>query len=206
MKTSFEKAGKSGSTHPLSSRNLSSHARQDLLWWSSALKQPFLGVKLCQHPIPDDSLHIFVDASSSWGIGIIINNQFDCFRLSDNWNTADSGRDIGWAEFVALELATRALIHHLKLSNRHILIHSDNQGVIGAWNSRSSRSLSQNEVLSRILHCCVASELYISLEYVSTLANPADSPSRGLVPSNCSRVYFGLGGFPTPLRGLLHRS
>jgi hypothetical protein len=47
---------------------------------------------------------IWVDASTSWGIGLLINSSWAFWKLLPNWNT--NGRDIGWAEAITVELAT----------------------------------------------------------------------------------------------------
>jgi len=45
----------------------------------------------------------------SWDIGVVIGDQWAAWRLIPGWNTA--GRDIGWAETIALELAILMLVH-----------------------------------------------------------------------------------------------
>lgn len=180
------------------------YARSDLVWWASELEKDFLGMKLCTMRKADDSLGVFVDASTDWGIGIVIQNEFDRFRLVEGWRegTGES-RDIGWAEFVAVELAVFFLISSFNIHNRHILIHSDNKGVVLAWKARRSRSTAQNAVLLRVLHLLNSRSCFLSLDYVSSSLNPADGPSRGFPAPNCSRVKFK--GFPSELRGLLVR-
>jgi len=104
-------------------------------------------------PIADNSFTIYTDASTSWGVGIVISNEFDIFKLHEDWRDWEgSPKDIGWAEFIAVELAVFFLLSSCCLRNRHILVHIDNQGVVGAWKSRLSCNPAQNEVLSCILH------------------------------------------------------
>jgi hypothetical protein len=176
----------------------------NLDWWSDTLSSPDVGMHLCTHPTPDDSYHIYCDASSSYGIGIIINGEFDAFKLSPDWRSSGPHpRDIGWAEFAAIELSIYFLLKKYLLHDTHILIHTDNKGVLGAWNKRQSKSPAQNEVLSRILSMLLPRQCYLTLEYVKSADNPADLPSRGLPAANARRAQFK--GFPKGLIGLLQR-
>lgn len=182
----------------------SSGAQKDLKWWKASLAVPNITMRLCTEINPDDSYHVYTDASTSWGIGIIIGSEFDRFKLVEDWRDGDDGkRDIGWAEFIAVEMAVYFLLSIHRLHNRHFTIHTDNQGVIGAWKSRSSRNPAQNEVLGRIIRMLLKSQCYLSLSYVPSEENPADPPSRGLTTPSLRRATWP--GFPTKLRGLLHR-
>jgi hypothetical protein len=90
---------------------------------------------------------IFVDASTSWGIGIDISGHWASFRLSDNWKA--EGRDVCWLETLAIELLTY-LLEDTSLQNAHLLIHSDNQGAIGALDKGHSRNFHINLSVRRI--------------------------------------------------------
>jgi hypothetical protein len=201
MLTAMSKSGGSA----FRSWKWSSSASRDTTWWSSFLSSPHITMKLCTEPIPDDSFAIYTDASTSWGVGIVIGNEFDMFKLHADWrNWEDSPKDIGWAEFVAVELAVFFLLSSRRLRNRHVLIHVDNQGVVGAWKSRSSRNPAQNEVLGRILRMLLRAQCFLSMAYIPSGDNPADMPSRGIAPANLSRADWA--GFPTRLRNVLNRA
>jgi hypothetical protein len=183
----------------------SSSASRDLAWWSSFLAVPHITMKLCTEIVADDSFGIYTDASTSWGVGIIIGNEFDMFKLHTDWrNWENSPKDIGWAEFIAVELAVFFLLSSNRLYNCHFLVHVDNQGVVGTWNSRSSRNPAQNEVLGRILRLLLRAQCFLSMVYVASGDNPADLPSRGLAPANLIRASWS--GFPTRLRNVLSRA
>jgi len=79
-----------------------------------------------------------MDASSSWGIGLLCEGQWAAWKWLDGWES--NFREIGWAEGVAVELAVR-LLDVRDWSNLHVLLRSDNQGVIGAY-QRGSRTQS----------------------------------------------------------------
>jgi hypothetical protein len=52
------------------------------------------------------------------------------WKLTDGWDT--KGRDIGWSESVAVELAI-LWVTEQDVSNKKILIHGDNTGIIDAY-------------------------------------------------------------------------
>jgi hypothetical protein len=190
---------------PHSQRSWTPSARRDLEWWGHLLATPDISMRLCTEVTPDDSFHVFSDASTSWGVGVVIGNEYDRFKLTEGWENWDGDpKDIGWLEFVGVELAIHFLIKKHRLRNRHILIHVDNQGVVGAWNARVSRNPAQNTVLARIIRMLLHVQCFISMEYVASAENPADAPSRGLSPEGLSRTHFP--GFPTALRNILIRS
>lgn len=65
-----------------------------------------------------------------WGIGVVWGDRWDTWRVRDGWK--GPWRDIGWLECLALEL----LVLHIEargFRNCRIRVHSDNQGIIGAY-------------------------------------------------------------------------
>jgi hypothetical protein len=128
---------------------------------------------------------LFVDASTSWGIGIIMGGKWMTFKLSDGWKVPS--RDICWLETVAIEL----LIYVLKakvVKNLTLLIHSDNQGTIGSLDKGRSRNYHINLSIHRIY--IVLASLFITphLVYVTSEANPADPISRGVLGDAGARI------------------
>ncbi len=58
-----------------------------LIWWEQQLSDPLVFCRL--EPLPPlEDLHIYVDASTSWGIGIVIGRQWYAFRLTNTWEDA----------------------------------------------------------------------------------------------------------------------
>jgi hypothetical protein len=153
----------------------------DVKWWRTQLTSDFCGSKLSKPP-PVSPTSFWVDASSSWGIGIVFGTRWDFWKLSKGWDK--EGRNIGWAEMVAIELGLLFAVH-MGYSDVHFVIKSDNQGVIHAIQGGKSRSPEQNLVLQRITAILLHYNIWLSSSYVPSLDNLADRPSRGLfVPSH----------------------
>jgi len=80
---------------------------KDLKWWSCTLSIPH-GSR-CLKPLPLLPLNIWVDTSISIGIGMLIDCHWAAWRLLEGWDS--EGRDICWAEAIAIELAVGWLTH-----------------------------------------------------------------------------------------------
>ena len=163
----------------------------DIAWWRNHLSLDFCG-SLLSKPPPTSPVQFWVDASSTWGIGVILEQEWDAWKLRPGWNKG--GRDIGWAEFVAIELGLLFAAHR-GFSNIHFLVNSDNQGVIHAIAGGKSRNPEQNIVLQRITTLMACHSFWISSHYVPSDDNLADLPSRGIPPPLFSRTS---STFPLP--------
>jgi hypothetical protein len=130
-------------------------------------------------------LNLWVDASTEWGIGIILKGKWNTWTLSENWK--GNGRDIGWLEAIAVELAARTLCDQ-GLMNAVVIIHSDNQGVIGAFKCGHSRNFQVNLCIHRVEAIAMASNVLHILNYTESAHNKADPISRGEVGSPSSRL------------------
>ena len=157
--------------------------RSDMAWWVNTLQQPNLSRSL--QPRVLHKLDVATDASTSWGIGVIIGNLFDAWKLAEGWK-ADS-RDISWAEMIAVELAIRH-VERMGVVDCDVLIHCDNQGVIGAFARGSSRNFQVNNSIRRAEVIGMAHNVHFILEYVRTEQNPADPVSRGAPGAHLSRL------------------
>jgi hypothetical protein len=149
---------------------------EDIAFWREMLSQEFCGSALARPPSPV-STEFYVDASTSWGVGVVFDGSWNAWRLRQGWKT--DGRDIGWAEMVAIELGLRTAIA-AGTRDTHFVIKSDNMGVIGALSSGKSRNLQQNRVLQLIVTLMRSHGLWITSEYVPSASNIADLPSRGI--------------------------
>lgn len=148
---------------------------KDLEWWVTKLTHSGFARHLSHRGVTQD-LGIWVDASKSWGIGIIIGNEWDAWEWSAPWHY--EGRDIGWAESIAVELAARILSER-GISNAAILIRGDNQGVVGSYGRGRGRNLHVNLAVRRTEIIGTSSNVLYVLEYVESKLNKADPISRG---------------------------
>ena len=151
----------------------------DLLWWLRTLSEPIL----CRE-IPGASevidVQAFSDASSSLGIRVVIRDRWRAWALKPGWNNDE--KDITWAEAVGMELLVRTILDQAPRGAK-FKIYGDNRGVVEGWWSGRSRNTETNEVFKRLhsilrVHGC---EIYT--RYVPSASNPADGPSRGVLPS-----------------------
>ena len=165
---------------------LSAGTADDMAWWRQRLQEDFVGIKIICPPEPSDN-KVYVDASTSWGIGLVLDGKWLAWHLKDGWQA--EGREIGWAEMVAVELAIRTLITG-KFRNCHIIVRSDNQGVVGALRAGRSRGTQQNMILREIVKLIQNYDLWISTMWIPSSENPADGPSRGILPGKESLYPF----------------
>lgn len=172
----------------------------DIAWWRARLEQTFCGMDIVDIPEPID-LDIFVDASTGWGIGLTIENSWDHWRLVEGWKS--EGRDIGWAEMLAIELGLRALVER-GYADAHIRMRSDNQGVVGALRAGKSRGVETNRVLQRVVTLMLERSLWLSVDWVASADNPADAPSRGMPPPLMTRTVHEFA-LPYAIRHLVEK-
>ena len=170
---------------PFVRRSPNPSVMSDIIWWRARLSSAFCG-SIISKPPDVSPIEFWVDASSSWGVGIVLDNEWDSWKFTPGWNT--DGRNIGWAEIVAIELGLLFAVHK-GFSNTHFLIKSDNQGVIQAIEGGKSRSPAQNLVLQRITLLLSLHNCWISSLYVPSVNNLADLPSRGSPALNRSRTH-----------------
>ena len=120
----------------------------DIHWWCAQLLTDFCG-SLISKPPALSPLEFWVDASSSWGIGIVFDDTWDAWKLKSGWNK--DGCDIVWAKIVSIELSLLFAIHSSH-SNTHFCVKSDNQGIITQLNMADPGILSKTESYNKLLY------------------------------------------------------
>jgi hypothetical protein len=151
-----------------------------LKWWREQLETPNVVRQLRARGPPVDH-HLYVDASTDWGIGIKRGRYWDAWRGVGSWRSPS--RHIGWLEAVALEFMVYA-IEELGLHDANLIVHSDNQGVIGAFDKGRSRNFEMNLCVRRSHTVLAARNLTLDLHYIESAKNPADPISRGILLDN----------------------
>jgi hypothetical protein len=146
----------------------------NLRWWLAELAKSSVYRELRPRSKVQD-LGIYVDASTTWGIGIIIQGCWAAFRLRPDWKT--EGRDICWLETLALELLFYFL-EAMSLENAHLLIHSDNQGALGALDKGRSPNYHINLSIRRLYTILITHFITPQLRFVPSKDNPANPISR----------------------------
>jgi len=141
------------------------------------------------------------DASSSYGIGIIINHWWAVWRWAPGTRVGtgkDSQFDIGWAETVAVELGFRlgltlGLLQPRENGRNKFLVRSDNLGVVSVLNKGRSRSDHTNTILREIYQLQARNNVRLQSVHVRSEENISDALSRG-------EITKFLSAFPTARR------
>lgn len=158
----------------------------NMAWWRRHLQDDFVGMKIFSPPAPCNN-KLYVDASTSWGVGLVLDGKWLAWQFRKGWMS--EGHEIGWAKMVAVELAIRTLITG-HFAQCHIIVRSDNQGVVGALKAGHSCSTQQNLILHEIVKLIQSHGLWISTIWIPSLENPADNPSRGIFPDKNNLYAF----------------
>jgi len=148
---------------------------KDLEWLLSRLSQTSISRSL-MHCADAWDLDIAVDASKSWGIGVVIDNQWDAWCWKARWHF--EGRNIGWAEAIAVELVV-CILFKRGLLDAVVLIYGDNQGVIGLFGRGHGRNLHVNLAIRHTDAIGASSNVLYKLKYVKSAMNRADPISHG---------------------------
>lgn len=127
------------------------------------------------------------DASTSFGVGIAVGGHFAVWKWREGFQPGigrSDGRDIGWAEAVAVELGLSLLLllterGELERRSGPLLLRSDNMGIVHVVGKGRSRSPATNEVLRRLYKALAHRGLSLSSIYVASSSNITDSLSRG---------------------------
>ena len=186
------------------SRKAPEDVLQDMAFWRKTLTN-LAPTRL----IPDQiewNLGWVGDASSKYGIGVIIGQRWAQFRWREGWQHPLSGpnRSIAWAETVAVRLGLIMASSLHELPGRTISVLSDNTTTNGAAINFRSRDYWVNEEWKVVQTMLIGLDCNLSLHYVKSADNEADKLSRGADPSkkrkNCLVINI-----PTDLESLLYQ-
>ena len=124
--TNLESLMASFGENPFIPHHAPRYTANDLAWWHDVLHSPRLSRSI-PGPSSITDRHAFSDASSGFGIGVVVGNRWRAWRLLPGWKA--EGRDIGWAEAVGFELLARALCTTSQ-PGQHLWVCGDNKGVV----------------------------------------------------------------------------
>jgi hypothetical protein len=93
-------------SHHLTKHRIPWQLANDIAWWHVHLSSPACTLSIKELP-PALSSEIHVDASTSWGIGFVMDTHWLAWHLIPGWHSVE--RDIGWSEMVAVELALHTI-------------------------------------------------------------------------------------------------
>lgn len=146
------------------------------------------------------------DASTEFGIGIIIGRRWSQFKWLPGWDKPPDfpRRTIAWAETVAVRLGLLMVCQVHTVTGRALSVLSDNTTTNGVAKNLRSRDYWVNREWKLIQTSLVALQCTLNLHYVKSKDNEADRLSRGEDPSkkksNCLKVDI-----PEDLRELLYQ-
>jgi len=166
-------------------------------WWEAVLSKSGCSQSLKPHQHIDPDL--WVNASTSWGIGIIYSSLWYAWALTPGWKV--DGRDIGWAKSMVLELTVLILIDQ-NFQDCSIVICGNNTGIIGAYDKGRSHNIPCNNTIHWITSCIIPNNIMIIPTYVASSSNRADPISCGILGPPLLHVVLP-PALPPELLGLL---
>lgn len=146
------------------------------------------------------------DASTEFGIGIIIGKRWAQFRWLPGWESPVGlpRRSIAWAETVAVRLGFLMVCHLHQVGGRTLSALSDNTTTNGAAKNLRSRDYWVNREWKIIQTSLIKLDCNLSLHYVKSKDNEADRLSRGEDPSK-SKFHRVDVVIPEDLKAVLYQ-
>lgn len=165
--------------YKIARRRINDDVREDLEFWKSTLAS-FKHLRLIASPEPMEIAWVG-DASTSYGLGILIGKRWTQFRMTPAWKEADDDhRHINYLETVAIRIG---LLMVLQLDNspaRTLVVWTDNTTAQAAVTNRRSKNKAVNNEWKCIQSLLIESQLDIHAKRVTSEDNIADKLSRGL--------------------------
>ena len=143
--------------------------RRDLQWWTAVPTQN--NGRSMFKPLETAYLHC---DSSAFGWGAVLN---DCVEARGFWDQYDLPQHITWKELKAVRLAVLSFLPQLR--GRRVLLHEDNQAVIGVLTHLTSKSPQMMNELRKLWFLLDNNDIQLRTRYIRSAANIwADSLSR----------------------------
>ncbi|KNE96291.1 hypothetical protein PSTG_10410 [Puccinia striiformis f. sp. tritici PST-78] len=120
------------------------------------------------------------DASTSYGIGVLIGKRWAQFQLRTDWNhRPEPKRNIAWLETVAIHLGPIALLTLKARQGKNFIVWTDNTTTESTLGNKKATSKHVNEEWKKIQTLLVKLDLDVIACHVTSKENPADTLSRG---------------------------
>ena len=166
---------------------LSAVAKADLQWWSIFMEQ-WNGISYLPPPTP--SIHIYSDASGSWGCGAIWSQAWLQIQWPPEWHS----ENIATKELVPIVAA--AATWGSQWQFQAIRCHCDNIAVVSAINSGRAKFPPVNRLLRCLFFFAAQFNFGLTAEHIKGSQNqPADAISRNYTIS----THFQLNPSPQPM-------
>lgn len=166
--------------HLFARRLLPEDVRDDLLFWKSTLGS-FKNMRLIASAEPKE-IGWVGDASTSFGIAVLVGKRWSQLRLKKGWEESDSmRRGIAWLETVAIRIGLLMLNQLDVKPGQNLKVWTDNTTSESAIHKRKSRDRSVNEEWKVIQHLLIQMQLDLTPLRVVSDENQADGLSRGIV-------------------------
>lgn len=135
--------------------------KRDLEWWATVPTQK------TSAPIwrPVESAYLHCD-SSSFGWGAVLNNAVEARGF---WYGEDIQRHITWKELKAVRRAVESFLAELR--GRWLVLHEDNQSVVGVLTHLTSRSPAMMSELRKLFYLLDSNDIRVRPLYIRTAAN-----------------------------------
>lgn len=171
--------------HKMAKRTLPEDVREDLNFWKETLGN-FKHLRLIASPTPLDISWVG-DASTSYGIGVLIGNRWAQLHMTDAWKLApDDYKHINYLETVAIRIGLLMVIGLGNKSGKHLIVWTDNTTAQAAITNRKSKNKAVNEEWKNIQRLLILHQIEIHAKRVTSADNGGDKLSRGL-RDNCSK-------------------
>jgi len=127
---------------------------------------------------------VWVNASTSWGIGIMVKGCWAAWKLLDGWRSRDC--DISWVEMIAMELALLWVLA-AGICDMKVMIQGENMGVLGTLNTGRSRNTASNLSIFWMALDMAPANILVEPVYMTLETNLADACS---CSSGCQEWVF----------------
>jgi hypothetical protein len=164
---------------------------EDLNFWHDTLTT-FQCTRLIASPEPTE-INWAGDASSSYGIGVLIGQHWTQLKVVKGWETSVTpNRTIAWLETVAIRIGLLMLRRMKVKKGRTLIVWTDNTTSENLVHNRKSKDRWANEEWKKIQSLLVDLQIDIVAKRVTSEENPADGLSRGVRTGHKDKDFMSL--------------